>query len=414
VDTLNHLVIFTRYPKPGHTKTRLIPHLDEADAAQLQKEMTEYTIGQARKADVQIEICYTGGTLEEMQHWLGTDFVYTDQGDGNLGERMRDTFEEHFALGAERVVIIGSDCPANGWKNIRQSFQSLQQNDCVIGPAGDGGYYLIGLRKPSPQLFDGIDWGGDQVFKQTVKAASGLMVHLLPRLHDVDLPEDIPPKISVIIPTLNEEENLPTALQKIREGFCVETIVVDGGSSDGTKTVFPDALELECRAGRAAQQNLGAVSATGEILLFLHADTELPYHWDWIIRDTLADHSVALGAFAFKVRESFPARKFIEDTTNWRSIKAKLPYGDQGLFMRRETFEQAGGFPEMPIMEDYAFVRSVRKLGDVVTVSEPAITSGRRWKQHGVLKVTLVNKLMIAGYHLGIPPARLATFYRRA
>jgi hypothetical protein len=105
--------------------------------------------------------------------------------------------------------------------------------------------------------------------------------------------------------------------------------------------------------------------------------------------------------------------KFIEDTANWRSQKGGLPYGDQGLFMRKETFESAGGFPDMPIMEDYAFVRALRSHGKIVTVPQPAITSGRRWREHGVAKVTLVNKLMILGYHLGVSPQKLAAFYRR-
>jgi rSAM/selenodomain-associated transferase 2 len=262
----------------------------------------------------------------------------------------------------------------------------------------------------SATLFQNIDWGGDTVFEKTIKAAAGLSLHQLPRLHDVDLPEDIPSKISVIIPTLNEEEYLAKTLDRIRDGFNVEAIVVDGGSTDGTQSVVPDSLT--CLQGRAAQQNLGVEKASGELLLFLHADTELPDSWDWIVRNTLADANVALGAFTFKIREQLRGVKFIEDIANWRSRKRKLPYGDQGLFMRRETFERMGGFPDMPIMEDYGFVSTLRRFGKVVTVPQAAVTSGRRWQRHGVFKVTLINKLMILGYHLGVPPAKLARIYR--
>lgn len=131
------------------------------------------------------------------------------------------------------------------------------------------------------------------------------------------------------------------------------------------------------------------------------------------MRDTLSDPSISLGAFSFKVGEPFRGQRFIEAATNYRSKVWHLPYGDQGLFMRKDTFEQAGGFPDLPIMEDYAFVRTLRRFGTVFTVPQAAITSGRRWQQHGVFKVTLVNQLMIVGYHLGIPPHKLARLYRK-
>lgn len=409
----NQLILFTRFPEPGKTKTRLIPHLGAEGAAQLQKEMTEHTVSQAHRAGARIEVRYAGGSLEKMRDWLGADLDYAEQGEGDLGERMERAFAEHFERGAERVVVVGSDCPSNGWGNMQAAFVALETAECVIGPASDGGYYLIGLKEPAVQLFEGIDWGGEHVFEQTMQAASELTVVKLKQLDDVDLPEDIPARISVIIPTLNEEDHLLQAIGRARAGFNVEVIVADGGSQDRTLEKTLGARLLECSQGRAAQQNEGAKVASGDILLFLHADTILPDQWDWVVRETLADPAVALGAFTFKIREQMRGLKFIEDTTNKRSRERQMPFGDQGLFMRKETFEQAGGFPDMPIMEDYALVRVLRRLGEVVTVSEAAITSGRRWQQHGVFKVTLINKLMILGYHLGIPPERLARFYRK-
>ncbi len=413
MNSTQRLILFTRLPQPGTTKTRMIPHLGAEGAAQLQKQMTEHTVRQARKTGVPIEIRYTGGSEQQMREWLGGDLDYAEQGDGDLGERMRRTFEKHFSTRAERVVIVGSDCPSNGWKNMQEAFRALENTDCVLGPASDGGYYLIGLSRAGTEiqpLFEGIDWGGSDVLEQTMKAAAGLSIHQLQMLHDVDLPEDIPPKISVVIPTLNEETHLAQTLERVGEGFNVEVIVVDGGSTDGTRAIAPDCLT--CSEGRAAQQNMGAKAASGELLLFLHADTILPNGWDWIVRETLSDPSVDLGAFTFKIREAFPGQKLIENATNWRSRVQQLPYGDQGLFLSKEIFDAVGGFTDIPIMEDYALVRSLRKHGRIVTAPESAVTSGRRWKQHGVFKVTLINKLMILGYHLGVPPAKLAQFYR--
>jgi rSAM/selenodomain-associated transferase 2 len=219
----------------------------------------------------------------------------------------------------------------------------------------------------------------------------------------------------VVIPALNEEQHLFQTLEIVGEGFNVEAIVVDGGSTDETRKIVEGFYPylLKYGYGRAAQQNIGAADATGELLLFLHADTLLPERWDWIIRKTLADPAVALGAFTFKIKEQMRGLEFIEKTANKRSRDWKLPYGDQGLFMRKETFEQVGGFPDMPIMEDYALVRAAGEFGEIVTVPEAAITSGRRWKEHGVFKVTLINKLMVAGYHMGVSPDKLARFYRQ-
>jgi rSAM/selenodomain-associated transferase 2/rSAM/selenodomain-associated transferase 1 len=418
---LDKIIVFTRFPEPGKTKTRLIPHLGAEGAAQFQKEMTEHTVKQARKAGARIEIRYTQGSLPQMKNWLGDDLDYADQGEGDLGHRMQRAFVENFSKGAQKIVIIGADCPSNGWKNIQTAFSALEHNDVVIGPATDGGYYLIGLCQegasiPPPRscitetLFENIDWGGEQVFEQTVNAACGFRIHELLKLNDVDEVEDIPPKISVIIPTLNEEQHLLQTLEKAEQGFNVEIIVVDAGSADETLTISPGAMD--CREGRAAQQNLGASNAAGELFLFLHADTELPDDWDWAIRNTLSDPSVALGAFSFKLKENVPGFKLIEATTNWRSRTCRLPYGDQGFFIRKSNFEASGGFPDLPIMEDYAFVRSLRGAGQIVTVPEAAATSGRRWLQHGIIKVTVLNWIMVLGFRMGVPPERLARLYR--
>lgn len=408
----NRLILFTRFPIPGKTKTRLIPTLSAEGTARLQRDMTEHTLRQVRKTGAHIEIRYTGGTEGPMRGWLGKDLHYAEQGDGDLGERMARAFQEHFNLGAERVVIIGCDCPSNHWKNIRKSFQTLETSDCGIGPASDGGYYLIGLTRLMPELFQGVDWGTKTVLAQTLAAASCKPV-LLPELDDIDLPADIPRKISVIIPTLNEEKTLFQTLEKVNEGFEIECILADGGSSDRTGAIAGIPHLMRCGiARRAAQMNQGAAAATGEILLFLHADTELPDNWDFLIRAALKNPPVALGAFRFQVKERLRGIRWIEWGTNIRSKIFRMPYGDQGLFLRHETFEEIGGFPDQPIMEDVELVRRVRKIGKIVTLDEPALTSGRRWQRLGVFRTTLRNQLILTGKIFGIPLTLLSRVYR--
>lgn len=189
------LIIFTRYPEPGTTKTRMIPALGAEGAANLQRLMTEHTLQQARQLpnNIGIEINFTGGDSAKMQDWLGKDLVYKEQTDGDLGKRMHFAFESAFAKGKDRVVIIGVDCPDLDREILQAAFNALDRHDLVLGPAADGGYYLIGLRRLVPELFVGIDWGSDRVLTQTqeIAARSPLNIYYLPVLNDVDRPEDL-------------------------------------------------------------------------------------------------------------------------------------------------------------------------------------------------------------------------------
>jgi hypothetical protein len=192
-----HLIIFTRYPEPGKTKTRLIPALGTVGAANLQRQMTEYTISQVKELQKVIEVSsqvrFAGGDLQLMQDWLGADLVYQPQGDGDLGLRMRRSLYDGFQGHAEKVVIIGTDCPGLNFQILTQAFEATHTLDLVLGPAIDGGYYLIGLRRFIPELFINIDWGSSQVLHQTVEIANqlNLSYHYLPHLADVDRPEDL-------------------------------------------------------------------------------------------------------------------------------------------------------------------------------------------------------------------------------
>jgi uncharacterized protein len=193
-----HLIIFTRYPEAGKTKTRLIPALGDLGAAKLQKQMTEYTVFQVKElqktADISCEVRFAGGNLQLMQDWLGLDLVYQPQGEGDLGDRMRRSLDEAFQCGIEQVIIIGTDCPGVNSQLLTKAFEQLRTFDLVLGPAIDGGYYLIGLRQLMPNLFVNIDWGTPQVFQQTVNIAEklNLLQIYLPALSDVDYPEDLP------------------------------------------------------------------------------------------------------------------------------------------------------------------------------------------------------------------------------
>jgi rSAM/selenodomain-associated transferase 2 len=223
-----------------------------------------------------------------------------------------------------------------------------------------------------------------------------------------------PPDISVIIPVLNDAKALEFALDSTRDCIGVEQIVVDGGSSDRSADVAQSrgVKVLRSPAGRARQMNAGAEVAEGTFLVFLHADTRLPEEFDVYVLRILTEPGVAAGAFQLKIDDPSARLRFIEKVANWRSRYLQMPYGDQAIFLRAELFHEVGGFPDLPIMEDFQLIRRLQGEGRIVIAPAAVLTSARRWKQLGALRTTLLNQLMILGFYLGFEPARLARWYR--
>ncbi len=426
------LIVFTRYPEPGKTKSRLIPVLGAEGAAEFQRQMTEHAMAQAREVInerlVSVEVRYEGGDKRLIRKWLGPGLSYCPQGNGGLGERMARAFREAFEAGMERVVLVGTDCPSRTAAIMQGAFDALIGSDLVLGPASDGGYYLIGLRRMAPELFVDMPWGTAEVMKRTMNVAErvGISTVVLETLDDVDRPEDLPVwerevrgrsamRVSVIVPTLNEALTVAATLASIGDASDMEVIVVDGGSSDETVEAARafDVKILVSAPGRAKQMNAGAAAATGDALLFLHADTRLPRGFEEHVRRTLDRPGAVAGAF--RLRIDAPARRFraIERVINWRSGRLQMPYGDQALFLRARLFREMGGFPDIPIMEDFEFVRRLRRRGTVGIVFLPVVTSARRWLALGPWRTTLFNQMAIAAYYAGVSLPRIARWYRR-
>lgn len=442
--TLERLIVFTRYPEPGKTKTRLVPALGAAGAAALQRCMTEHTLRQGRELvqqrNVSLEIRFSHSQPSApqprgedlMDGWLGSDLTYIPQGAGDLGEKLVRAFGAAFAEGINRVVTIGIDCPDIDAALLQQAFEQLDQHDLVLGPATDGGYYLIGLSRPVPELFSGIDWGTEVVRQQTVAIAHrlGLSIADLQPLADVDRPADLPiwqrvaasrnfaanglPTLSVIIPVLNEAATLGQTLAHLQAVPQLDVVVVDGGSQDETVAIATalGARVISSEQGRACQMNAGAAAATSDILLFLHADTRLPDGFAEAVRHTLAQPQVVAAAFELQIDADLPGLRWVERGVKWRSRHLQMPYGDQAICLKADQFHGLGGFPDVPIMEDFELVRQLKAQGRIALVPLPVMTSGRRWQALGVLRTTLVNQLMIAAYFLGVSPERLVRWYR--
>ncbi len=221
-------------------------------------------------------------------------------------------------------------------------------------------------------------------------------------------------RISIVVPVLNEEKQLARILDLQNRATHVELIIVDGGSHDRTLdlAIQSGAKIVQSAPGRAQQMNAGAAIATGEILLFLHADTQLPDRFDAMIRATLSQPNTLAGAFKLNIALDLPGIRWVERGVNWRSRYLQFPYGDQALFLHAQTFVEIGGFPALPIMEDFEFVRHLRRSGKIEILPVAVMTSGRRWQRFGVLRTTIVNQIVIAAYLLGVSPKRIDQWYR--
>ncbi len=220
--------------------------------------------------------------------------------------------------------------------------------------------------------------------------------------------------ISIIIPTLNEADNIDRTLRAAAAPEVREIIVVDGGSTDNTLTIARahGAIIHHSPAGRARQMNHGAEAARGTILLFLHADTLLPPGFQHHITQIMRQPNTAAGAFRFAIDRPGIGSRLVEAGTNLRTRLLHLPYGDQAIFVNGDLFKKIGGYPPQPILEDVLLIRALRQYGRIRTTPAAAITSGRRWQRLGLLGTTLINQAIMLGYLFGLPPQLLKGWYR--
>lgn len=431
----DRLIIFTRSPEPGRNKTRLIPALGAIGATELHCRMVRATLNWAERLatmhPVELRIQFTGADESAMAESFGSQFQYVPQCEGDLGQRLEHAFRESFQINCRRVVVVGTDCPSLSEVIVHQAFDHLEDHDVVIGPAEDGGYYLIGLARPAEELFTGVAWGTGQVLETTLAAAirSELSIAVLPTLADVDRPEDLVgweraesvaagahrgTGISVIIPTLNEEPLLESVLESAVPDETIERIIVAAGR-------FQESLRLAikhrcrfltCPPGRARQLNAGARAASTAVLLFLHADTRLPNGFKAAVDSALSQHGVVAGAFSLKIEAHGWKYRLIEWGIALRSRWCQMPYGDQAIFLGSDTFERVEGFRDLPIMEDFDLVRRLGRIGRVAVLPLQMPTSARRWHRLGSLRTTSINQMIIVGYFLGIPCEWLAIWYQ--
>lgn len=457
------IILFTRVPVPGKTKTRMMPYYSGKQCAALHRCFLQDIASAMQEAQGDLFICYSGRTKEEgAEAWfernLGGKFLnpsgnmhksgfgfwrgkrkqvrelhYYPQEGNDLGERMYNSITYVLKQGYEACVLVGSDIPELTAGHLEEAWRILEKEDVVLGSSKDGGYYLVGMKRPRPELFQDKLYSHDQVLREAIDAAeeAGLTWGLTGILSDVDTPEDLRRlrnlrgktkafiernrKVSVIVPIYNEEARIGELQKQLKPylGKC-EILFVDGGSSDRTVSLIEPVYEvLHSPKGRANQMNYGAAHSHGDILFFLHCDSQLPEGWLGEIRRIMKQHQAGCFGVAFDSRNFFMWTCRI--MSNLRAHYGKIMFGDQGIFMERSLFFELGGYPDLPIMEDYQLSMDLKKRGiDLGMARRPIVTSSRRFPDGTWPKLRVMWQMHVLRwqYRHGVPVEEIARAYK--
>ena len=405
----NALIIFTREPEPGKTKTRMMPYLSPEQCSELHKCMLKDIAGEVSHADADIIVAYTGGEPLFLRSIMkeGSRFrkgaVYIEQRGSGIGDRMENAISDALNMGYRKAVLIGTDIPEIEAESIDAAFAMLDAFDVCLGPTEDGGYYLIGMKDVHHAAFDVKQYGVGTVYEETVRSMeeAALTVGAADMYADIDTPEDAAGyrsrmredahlrrsctgrflketmRISVIVPVYNESGEIRRLLEQL-DGYrneC-EIIFVDGGSTDDTVSIVENAgfRILRSGKGRGIQMNAGALESDGDVLFFLHC--------------VISNH---------------------------RALFRSLPFGDQGIFIDRTVFFEAGMYPELPIMEDYAFSRKLKRYGFRTGMTgKRIISSARRYGSgtRSILKTEISMWRIRQLFRKGVSAEELQKKYR--
>ena len=418
-------------------KSRLAAVIGTAEAARVYEKLTRRTLGVAadfkrQNPDVDLFAFYT--PLEKksqiVEAFPGPWGFVSQQGE-HLGERMGGAIQEVLSQGYSQVLLVGTDLADLEPSDFNDAFQAVDKGYAALGPAADGGFYLIGLNRVCPLAFQPETWGTLDIFKRTehLLLSSGLKVRRLRERKDVDGLDDLAylreqawfgATLSIIIPTLNPIYQLAPLLQRLQKQIWPGDEIIIAAASDEVHPahakpveITPQILCVVALRGRGRQLNSGTQLAKGHLLFFLHDDSIPPPHFAYSIRRLCALPEISLGCFSLAFSPSQPILDGIARWANLRTRLFGLPYGDQGLCCRREVFEKVGGFKKPYMMEDVEFVSSCRHVGQILILPESISTSPERYLRKGILRASVQNHLTLLRYHLGVSDRRLYSFYYR-
>lgn len=436
------VIVFTRVPVPGKTKTRLMPYFTPKQCEQIHICLLRDMKRECEQAAADIFVCYTPEDKEKkIRKIFGKEAKYFPQRGEDLGVRMYVAIEDVLKMGYDSCILFGTDIPELHSTDMENAFRVLETKDIVFGPTEDGGYYLVGMNAPHKEVFEKQSYGHASVMENTLAGLkeAGLQVGFIRELSDIDRKEDViafrqkmrensklqktqtgkylmrTTKISIIIPIYNEETTI-LAMKRQMEGLkdkC-EVIFVDGGSTDRTLELLGDTFPVyHSDKGKAAQMNVGAKNSHGDILCFLHCDSEIPVTLVPEIRYVMKDHQAGCFGIAFHSKNFFMWTCRV--ISNHRIKDRKVMFGDQGIFVTRELFFEAGMFAELPILEDYQFSLTLKEKDIRLGMARHRIyTSDRRFPDGTIPKLKLMwlmNRLRKM-YRDGVPIEKIASLYK--
>lgn len=428
------LMIFLKAPRAGVVKTRLARTLGHTGAVRIYRLLADRQLRNLPR-EWEVEIRFTPDeAAAEMRAWLGPRWIFVPQGEGDLGARLARGFDDAFSRGGGPVLAIGGDCPDLDAATLRDAAQRLLAADVVLGPAVDGGYYLIGLRRSAPTLFTTIAWSSPAVLAETRARAAdaGLSCALLTPKEDIDDAaawarhcarvgaagaEDVTPaapELAVIIPALNEAAGIRASIERVSSCFPTAAVLVaDGGSTDGTPAVAraAGAMVLTAPRGRGSQCRAGASSSHSRWMLFLHADTLLPPNAADVVARFTAGERAKVATFRLRFDSAGWFLRLCGWCTRLDSVFTR--FGDQGILIRRQFYEAIGGFPDWPLFEDVALLQHARRRGRIASLPAYVTTSARRFRARGAWRQQVLNARLLLRYLAGASPHALARLYGR-
>lgn len=385
----NAIIVFTRVPEAGETKTRMMPYYTEEQCKLLHEAFLNDIGKMLVQTSYDVIVSYTGKNPEFLKQVFGADAKYVEQIGDNLGDRMRNVIAWALDYGYDKVVLFGTDVPELRAESIEAAFSLLDSNDVVLGPTEDGGYYLIGMKALCEEAFDVKKYGTESVLTETMQsiAESGKQVLLIDSYYDLDEPSDIQgyrermrederlqasatgkyisetSKISIIVPIYNESKTIESMISQLKPYRSeTEIIFVDGGSTDDTVAKIGEQFKLiKAEKGKGHQMNEGAKVSTGDILFFLHCDSEIPSNINEKIRNCMVSNQYGCFGIDFHSKNFFMYTNKV--ISNHRAFTRGIPFGDQGIFIDRKLFFDIGMFSELPLMEDYEFSCKLKNKG---------------------------------------------------
>lgn len=428
-------IIFTRIPESGKTKTRLMPYYSGDECKIFHEKLLMDLCEKTKSDEYDIITFYSGDDLEYLKGLLHISKDFFAQKGITIAERMKNAIKETLDMGYKRIVLTGSDIPDIDEQIISDAFNKLQNNSIVFGPSNDGGYYLVGVNDDHDldAIFDEDNYKNDNVLKN-IENKIQKEIKYTKVLRDIDTKDDILAyytnnldkdshathyiwsklKISVIVPIYNEEKKANRLMEELKKFKNSEIILVDGESTDNSYEILSKEFNvIRTKKGRSNQLNSGSKHASGDILFFLHADSLLPPDPEREIKEVIKKNLVGIFGIRFD-RELFML-KVCEIRSMQRVKYTKIMFGDQGIFIFKNLFNEVGGFPNIPIMEDYQFSLELRKKKINIGITKNRIiTSARRFgnTNMSVFKMNLKMYNLRRLYRKGVDAKEILKSYR--